>query len=397
MARDPPFHELDNARIGVSKYEHLEGVGATLSKNSKQRASRGNYETARTLLRLAVFLQGSAKGRTIKEIQAHLTCSRATANRWLEALRDTPELKPRSLKSQDGDNPTQYRWVLDKRQLPVTVSPEPADIAALDRMIGELTSKRQRNQLIQLKTKLEAIANEQRREVKEVSVEDRMAYRGILVRTGLRFEIDERWVTEIERAILNRRVVKISCGFGPKTPDGNDSEIQGVWPPPSTVLMRPIGIITDKTSSLIGADLKAKPTIREIQFSSIERIEETDTSFSPEKLPTIEQYISGDFEVARAPIMHEVVIIFINSDLEEARRYRFHANQTVELFHDDKHGRVPSVRFRTRNLLSVAQDLLSLGVRVRAVSPPNLADLHFVIMRKFHRLSELKQVWEGNY
>jgi hypothetical protein len=393
----PPLHEFDNARRGVSKYEHLEFLEAALGNNSKLRASRGNYETARTLLRLAVFLQGSPKGRTIKEIQAHLTCSRATANRWLEALRDTPELKPRSLKPQDGDNPTQYRWILDKRQLPVTVSPEPADIAVLEKVIGELASKRQRSQLNHLKTKLEAISNEQRREVKEVSAEDRMAYHGILVRTGFRYEIDEHWVAEVERAVFHRRVIRIGHKWAADAMNGHNGEMREIRPQPTKFLMRPIGIIANKTSSLVGADLNAKPIIREIPFSSIESIEETDTYFSAEKLPTIEQYASGATEAARTPMIHEVVIVFLDSNLEEARRHQFDANQTVELYHHEKFGHVPSIRFRARNLLSVAQDLLSLGMGVWAVSPPNLADLHTTIMRKFFRLSAMKQVSEGSY
>jgi hypothetical protein len=161
--------------------------------------------------------------------------------------------------------------------------------------------------------------------------------------------------------------------------------------------MRPIGIIANKTSSLVGADLNAKPTIREIQFSSIESIEETDTYFSVEKLPTIEQYASGTVEAARTPMIHEVVIVFLDGNLEEARRHQFDAHQTVELYHHEKFGHVPSIRFRTRNLLSVAQDLLSLGMSVWAVSPPNLADLHTTIMRKFSQLSVMKQVSEGSY
>lgn len=349
-------------------------------KNSKLRASRGNYETARALLRLAVFLQGSPFGRTIKEIQAHLTCSRATANRWLEALRDTPELRPRSLRPRDGDNPTQYRWVLDKRQLPVTVGPEPEDIVALGAVAADIPSKSQRSLLLQLRSKLEAIANEQRREVVEVRADDRMAYRGFLVRAGFRYELDEKWVSQIEGAILRRH--RILLTLGGKAPHSTAR----------TKLVLPIGILTGLKTILVAADATIKGTVRAYDFDEIDRISETKDKFNPGRLPSIEEYADQMYGFSRVGVPEDVALEFSGTAAAAAQRYRFHPSQTVE---DEFNGGIcikRTIRFQAIGLYELGLDILRFGTGVRVLSPSSLAAFHKGLVSRIALLSKTTNV-----
>jgi predicted DNA-binding transcriptional regulator YafY len=364
-----------------------------MTQNNKKRGKSVAYETAQMLIDLAMYLQGSKNGRTIDEIRAKLNCSRATAYRWLDSLKQIPGLTPEQRFPIDGDKPNQWRWAIKPKSLPIGASIEAEDVRDLNQAIEGASSKRQRERLSRLKTKIEAISQEQNREKAEVSTENRLIYRGAMIRTGFRYEVDDRWLAEIEKAVARNRTVKLTFR----------EDMEALQAPPwlahrkgvskSSVTVRPIGVVAERTSFLIAAGKKVGSKVRAYSFDDISRATETMDTFDSSDLPTLDECARRGLGVRDPKAEFTAIVQFLSVSIEEVQRYRFHPDQEFELYYmpiDPSLSRepYPALSFPAWDEFDLALELLSFGPHVIVISPKKLADLHFAMVSRFYEATD---------
>jgi predicted DNA-binding transcriptional regulator YafY len=364
-----------------------------MAGNKKRRGKSVAYETMQMLIDLAMYLQVSRNGRTIDEIRAELNCSRATAYRWLESLRQVPGLTPQRRFPVDGDKPNQWRWSIKPKGLPIGASIEAEDVRDLNQAIDGASSKTQRERLTRLRTKIEAISMEQNREKAEVSTENRLIYRGAMIRTGFRYEVDDRWLAEIEKAVARNRTVKLTFR--------EDMEVlqappwlahrKGVSKP--SVIVRPIGVVAEKTSFLIAAGKKVGSIVRAYSFDDISRVTETMDTFDASDLPTLEECARRGLGFHDEKTEFMAFVQFLGAGIEEVQRYRFHPDQVFELCYmptdpNPNRAPIPSLRFPAWDEFGLALDLLSFGPEVIVLAPQSLGELHFAMVSRFYEATE---------
>lgn len=364
-----------------------------MAGNKKRRGKSVAYETTQMLIDLAMYLQVSKNGRTIDEIRAELNCSRATAYRWLESLRQVPGLTPERRFPVDGDKPNQWRWSIKPKSLPIGASIEAEDVRDLNQAIDGASSKTQRERLTRLRTKIEAISLEQNREKAEVSTENRLIYRGAMIRTGFRYEVDDRWLAEIEKAVARNRTVRLTFR----------EDIEALQAPPwlahrkggskSSVTVRPIGVVAERSSFLIAAGKKAGSKVRAYSFDNISRVTETMETFDASDLPTLDECARKGLGVHEVKTEFIAFVQFLAVSIEEVQRYRFHPDQKFELYYmpiDPSLNRepYPALSFPAWDEFNLALELLSFGPHVIVISPQKLADLHFAMVSRFYEATD---------
>lgn len=389
---DNLFHKFEYAKI-LSQNKRQASGGARMASNKKRRGKSVAYETTQTLINLALYLQTTRIGKTVEEMQRELNCSRATVYRWLESLGQIPGLEPERRRPLDSDRPNQWRWAIKPKNLPIGVAIEPRDLVDLGSAIDLATSNKQRDRFTRLRAKIEALAQEQGREKAEVTIETRLTYRGAMIRTGLRYEADDRWLQEVERALARNRMLRLTfkndltaIDRAPwvKFKDGASR---------SSVVVRPIGVIAEKSSYLIAAGKKLDSQVRAYSFDDISRVSETMLSFDSSDLPTLDQCAREGRGIHEGKTKFEAFVQFVGARAEEVQRLRFHPDQIFELYYmptDSSGGRelAPSLRFFAWDQHSLALELLSFGPRVIVVSPQSLGELHFSMLSRFYEATE---------
>ena len=167
------------------------------------------YEKAEIVHRIALDMQGTAEGISLREIGSRYT-DKALSRRTAERLRDTVERLYPMEHANPGELPKRWRIPGRSAGNPALVTAgELADIATAIAVLKRENMLVQASSVEKLRAKLKAQMSAPMATRLAPDLEALTEAEGLAMRPGPRQKIDERIVTELRRAILSSLKVRI--------------------------------------------------------------------------------------------------------------------------------------------------------------------------------------------
>jgi predicted DNA-binding transcriptional regulator YafY len=140
-----------------------------------------------------------------------------------------------------------------------------------------------------------------------------------------------------------------------------------------TYRVDPLGIIFHRFAYLVCINHKAKRGgPRTFRISEIDRVEELPGQFLPPKNFQLNEFVQQSFGVYHGGELLDVVWRFKPSVADEAQKFQFHPNQTLE---KEKDGSLV-VKFSAKGDVEMCWELFTWGSDVEIVSPQSLKDTY---------------------
>lgn len=302
------------------------------------------HEKAGKLLELARLLAGTAEGLTLDEMAERLGVGRRTAERMRDAVRDVfPQLE-------EVDDPPTRRFRIPAGLDGLFQAPTAEELAALA-AAGEMFTQQgagaRAGALKSLEQKVLSATRASARRRLAPDLEALLQAETIAVQAGPRPFEDEGVLAAVREALLSMRALRFRYEGG-ATP-GRVREVT------------PYGLLFGRSNYLV-ADEGAGP--RNWRLDRIADIEAL-----PRAAPRPEGFSLQDYADESFGIFHDdtedVILRIRPAGREDALRWRFHANQSIELQAD---GSVV-VRFRASGMLELAWHLFTWGDKVQVLAP----------------------------
>ena len=305
------------------------------------------HEKAGKLLELARLLASSAEGLTLDEMAERLGVGRRTAERMRDAVRDVfPQLE-------EMDDPPTRRFRIPAGLDGLFQAPTAEELAALA-AAGEVFAQQgataRAGALKSLEQKVLSATRAAARRRLAPDLEALLQAETIAVQAGPRPFEDEVVLATVREALLAMKALRFRYEGG-ATP-GRVREVT------------PYGLLFGRSNYLV-ADEGAGPRNwrldRIADIHALERTAARPSGFS------LQDYADESFGISHDDT-EDVVLHVRPSGREDALRWRFHANQTVEPQAD---GSV-IVRFRASGMLELAWHLFTWADKVQVVAPEAL-------------------------
>jgi predicted DNA-binding transcriptional regulator YafY len=309
------------------------------------------HDKARLLVDLARRLAGSAEGMTLDEMADWAGVDRRTAERMRDRLQDLfPQMEA------VADPPTK-RWRIPSGLDGFLQAPSTDELAALGAAAAELEARgapvRARD-LRGLEAKvLSALKAPARRRIAP-DLEALLQAEAIAVQAGPRPFEDPEALGVIREAIKAGRRLRFAYAGG--SSPGRVREVT------------PYGLLFARSNYLVAAEgPDGKP--RNWRLDRLEAVEMAEAGARPEGF-SLQAYADQSFGIYQDDT-EDVVLTIAPEAAEGARRWRFHAGQTLE---DQPDGGVV-VRFRSSGMRELAWHLFTWGPQVEIVAPERLRSL----------------------
>ncbi len=311
------------------------------------------YAKKGRLLKLALRMQGSPGGISLRDIEEEFGVGRRTAERMRDAVLDLfPE------KEVETDERTK-RW----RILPGTLNPlirfsadELADLEAAISLMRREGLAGQAEGLSVLMAKLHALQKPEVAPSVETDLDALLEAEGLAMRPGPRQTIRPEVLAGLREAIKGCLKVKLLYR---KREDG--SRVR------RTVC--PYGILYGSRHRLVAYREREK-TFRPYVLMNIEKVEPTGEAFERQPDFSLQAYAERSFGTYQDDPV-DVVWKFSPEVAEDARSFLFHPTQKLE---EQRDGSL-LVRFRAGGLLEMAWHLFTWGEGVEVVEPKKLKTL----------------------
>ncbi len=307
------------------------------------------HEKAAIVLELARRLGSSAEGLTLDEIAREMGVGRRTAERLrdavaalfpsLEVLEEPPYRRFRIAGGLDGLYQAPTTDELSALRRAADASGSPAGAAALRSLERKVLSATRAGARRRLAPDLEALVQAE----------------AISVHAGPRPQEDERALTVIREALLGLRALRFRYDGGSRP-----GEVREVTP---------YGLLFGRANYLVGADQGADQP-KSWRLDLLRDPEALDRTASAPLGFSLQAYADQSFGVYHDAV-EDVVLRFSEEAASGARRWRFHASQTVRTLDD---GRV-EVAFRASGMRELAWHLFTWGTAVEIVGPNRLRSL----------------------
>lgn len=317
------------------------------------------YEKAETVFRIALDMQGSAYGLTLRDIQ-HNYSEEPLSRRTAERLRDAVErLFPLIELANPGELPK--RWRLPGGAVSGFASITAEEVAALTTAVALLRRENMRSQALSAErvlAKLRALMTRQTAARIETDLEILTEAEGLAMRPGPRPRIDQELLRTLREAIITRRKVRLHYLYRGSRKRGYQT-------------VHPYGFLYGKRHYLVAwSELDRAKDFRSFALSNIERVELLAQTFARKRGFSIGKYAENSFGVFQeGPV--EVVWKFTPKAAQDAGEFLFHPNQKTER---QKDGSL-IVRFRAGGLLEMSWHLFTWGDEVEIVKPKRLASM----------------------
>lgn len=306
------------------------------------------HDKARLLVDLARRLAGSAEGLTLDEMAAYAEMDRRTAERMRDRLQDLfPQMEAVL------DPPTK-RWRIPSGLDGFLQAPTTDELAALGAAAAELETRgaavRARD-LRGLESKvLSALKAPARRRIAP-DLEALLQAEAIAVQAGPRPFEDPEVLGVIREALKAGRRLRFRYAGG--SSPGRVREVA------------PYGLLFARSNYLVAAEGEdGKP--RNWRLDRLEAAELAGPGARPEGF-SLQAYADQSFGIYQDDT-EDVVLKIAPSAAEGARRWRFHAGQTLE---EQPDGSVV-VRFRSSGMRELAWHLFTWGAQIEVVAPERL-------------------------
>ena len=307
------------------------------------------HEKAGRLLELARLLASSAEGLTLDEIAERLGVGRRTAERMRDAVRDIfPQLE-------EVDDPPTRRFRIPAGLDGLFQAPTAEELAALAaaaELFAQQGASARAGALRSLEQKVLSATRAAARRKLAPDLEALLQAETIAVQAGPRPFEDETVLSQVREALLSMRVLRFRYEGG-ATP-GRVREVT------------PYGVLFGRSNYLV-ADEGAGP-----RNWRLDRIADIEVTGRPATRPdgfSLQDYADESFGIFHDDT-EDVVLRVTPAGREDALRWRFHANQSVEPQAD---GAV-IVRFRASGMRELAWHLFTWGDKVEVLAPDVLRE-----------------------
>lgn len=306
------------------------------------------HEKASRLLELARLLASSAEGLTLDEMAARLDVGRRTAERMRDAVREVfPQME-------EIDDPPTRRFRLSGGLDSLFQAPDADELAALHSAAEMLSAAGASVRAKALHTLEEKVLSSMRGSARRRLAPDLEALvqaEAIAAHAGPRPLEDAAVLGAVRTAIKGLTALRFKY-------DGGRN-------PGRTRTVTPCGILFGRANYLVAIEEG-----REVQTFRFDRMRETEALETPAAPPadfSIQDFADRSFGIYQDDV-EDVELVIAKRRAEDARSWRFHANQTVE---DQPDGSV-RVRFRASGMRELAWHLFTWRDAVRIVGPESL-------------------------
>jgi len=310
------------------------------------------HEKAGRLLELARLLASTAEGLTLNEMAERLECSRRTAERMRDAVRDVfPQME-------EVDDPPTRRFRIPSGLDGLFQAPTAEELAALA-AAAELLDRQgagaRAAALRSLEQKVLSATRAAARRRLAPDLEALLQAETIAVQAGPRPFEEESVLAAVREALKALSTLRFRYEGG-STP-GRVREVT------------PFGILFGRSNYLVAAeDAEIGP-----RNWRLDRISEPEVTGRPGARPegfSLQAYADESFGIYQDDTA-DVVLRITPAGAEDALRWRFHANQSVEAQADG----CVMVRFRASGMRELAWHLFTWGDKVEVVGPQALKDM----------------------
>lgn len=302
------------------------------------------HEKAGRLLELAQMLAATAEGLTLDEIAERLGVGRRTAERMRDAVRDLfPQLE-------EVDDPPTRRFRIPAGLDGLFQAPTAEELAALSAaadLFSQQGAGARAGALRSLERKVLSATRAAARRRLAPDLEALLQAETIAVQAGPRPFEDETVLAAIREALLSLHTLRFRYEGG-ATP-GRVREVT------------PFGLLFGRSNYLV-ADEGNGP--RNWRLDRVADIEVTERAASRPQGFSLQDYADQSFGIFHDDT-EDVVLRATPSGAEDALRWRFHANQSIEARAD---GSV-IVRFRASGMLELAWHLFTWGDKIEILAP----------------------------
>ena len=320
------------------------------------------HEKAGRLLELARMLASTAEGLTLDEMAERLGVGRRTAERMRDAVRDVfPQLE-------EVDDPPTRRFRIPAGLDGLFQAPTAEELAALAAaaaVFGQQGAAARAGALKSLEQKVLSATRAAARRRLAPDLEALLQAERIAVQAGPRPFEDEAVLAAVREGVLSMRSLRFRYGGG-ATP-GRVREVT------------PFGLLFGRSNYLV-ADEGAGP--RNWRLDRIADVTVTDRPAARPEAFSLQDYADESFGIFHDDT-EDVVLRATPAGAEDALRWRFHANQSVEPQAD---GSV-IVRFRASGMLELSWHVFTWGDRLEVLAPDALKTVlaeQIEIARKAH-------------
>ncbi|MDB5451862.1 MAG: putative transcriptional regulator [Caulobacteraceae bacterium] len=304
------------------------------------------HEKAGRLLELARLLARTAEGLTLDEKAERMDVGRRTAERMRDAVRDIfPQLE-------EVDDPPTRRFRIPAGMVGLFQAPTADELAAL-RSAADLFAAQgaqgRAGALQSLEQKVLSATRAAARRRLAPDLEALLQAETIAVQAGPRPFEDAKVLSTVREAV--------------KGLSGLAFRYEGGATPGRVRAVTPFGVLFGRSNYLVAAESQAAGP----RNWRLDRI--FDVTLTEPPVPRPEDFSLQDYADESFGIFHDdtedVVLRITSEGADEALRWRFHANQTVEPQAD---GSV-MVRFRASGMLELAWHLFTWGDKVEVLAP----------------------------
>ncbi|HLZ77199.1 helix-turn-helix transcriptional regulator [Phenylobacterium sp.] len=302
------------------------------------------HEKAGRLLELARMLAGTAEGLTLDEMARRLGVGRRTAERMRDAVRDVfPQLE-------EVDDPPTRRFRIPAGLDGLFQAPTAEELAALAaaaEVFAQQGAGARAGALKSLEQKVLSATRAAARRKLAPDLEALLQAETIAVQAGPRPFEDETVLAAVREALLSMRSLRFRYEGG-ATP-GRVREVT------------PFGVLFGRSNYLVANEGNGA---RNWRLDRVRDVEVTDRPAARPEGFSLQDYADESFGIFHDDT-EDVVLRATPAGAEDALRWRFHANQTLEARAD---GSV-IVRFRASGMLELAWHLFTWGDKIEILAP----------------------------
>ncbi len=318
-------------------------------------ASAMRYTKDEKLLRLAIYLQGDAGGRSLEDIQGEFEVGRRTAERMRDAV---GRVFPQMQEVETGERTK--RWKLPSRTLNSLVGFSAQELVGLDNAVALFRRENRQEQAHDIgavAAKLKALQSSGNMRRVEPDYEALLEAEGLAMRPGPRPRINSQIVGELRKALLSCTRTRIHLRYRTSGKRGYQT-------------VCPYGFLYGNRHYLVAdTEHPETGTFRLFSLSDIEKVSPRNSSFARREDFSLQTYAQNSFGVFQEEPF-DVVWRFSPKAAEDAAEYLFHPGQKLE---KQKDGSL-IVRFRAGGRREMDWHLYTWGNEVEVLKPEGWND-----------------------
>jgi predicted DNA-binding transcriptional regulator YafY len=330
---------------------------------------------AEELFELSFYMQGSAEGRSLDDIQQKFDVSRRTAERMRERLL---RLFPQAEEVQTGGRVKRWRLPVATNRVLLSFSAE--ELASLEAAISVMNRDNLREQSQHIDRVKEKIRSFMKPEVVrrvEPDLEALLESEGLGHRAGPGSAVNLGIVSTLREAIIVWQ--KVEMRFLQRTtrhhPGDTHREVDQQ--------VSPLGFVYGNRQYLVaglGDDWTNTGKVHLFEVSQIVAVQMTESTFNRGDF-SLNDYVSESFGVHRDGGVMDVTLLFSNRMALDARAFEFHASQSFEEGPDG----TLIVHFKCSGVKELLWHLFTWGADVEIVSPGLLKDRYLQTLESVAR------------